>query len=207
MVYRLFLWSNAIDVCGTINNRQLCPNTMEINNVYRGREHSLVKHELLRGYLEKLLLIVGTSGTREITYVDCFAGPWGADGESLDGTSIAISLGILKGVRDTLAAPPYRLAGLRLRAVFVEKAKRRYQRLADYLAASAPLGIECHGLCGDYFELQDEILNLCGNGFAFFFIDPKGWKDVTIPKLRKLAARPRSELLVELHVRLLQSVH
>jgi hypothetical protein len=37
---------------------------------------------------------------------------------------------------------------------------------------------------------------LCGNGFAFFFLDPKGWKDVTIPKLRRLAERRRSELLI-----------
>jgi len=169
---------------------------MEIDNAYKGREHSLIKHELLRGYLEKLLLIIGTSGTREITYVDCFAGPWGADGDSLDGTSIAISLGILKGVRDTLAAPPHGIRGLRLRAVYVEKAKRRHRRLAEYLVAHAPPGIECHPLCGDYSELQDEILSLCGNGFAFFFVDPLGWKDVTIPKLHKLAARRRSELLI-----------
>lgn len=169
---------------------------MEIDNTYRGREHSLIKHELLKGYLQKLLLIIGTSNIREITYVDCFAGPWGAEGESLDGTSIAISLEILKGVRATLTAPPYGVSGLRLRAVYVEKDKRRYQRLADYLATNAPSGIDCHALSGDYSELQDEILKLCGSGFAFFFIDPLGWADVTIPKLRKLAARPRSELLV-----------
>ena len=146
---------------------------------------------------EKLLLIVGTSGTREITYVDCFAGPSGA---RMVNRSMALPSPFpwvsSKASAIRWRRRRHRLAGLRLRAVFVEKAKRRYQRLADYLAASAPLGIECHGLCGDYFELQDEILNLCGNGFAFFFIDPKGWKDVTIPKLRKLAARPRSELLV-----------
>lgn len=168
---------------------------MEIDAAYRGREHSLIKHKLLSGYLEKLLLIVGTTGTREITYVDCFAGPWGPEGESMDGTSIAISLNILKGVRDTLESK-HGIAGLRFRAVYVEKAKRRYQRLADYLTKNAPSGIECHALCGDYSELQDEILRLCGGGFAFFFIDPKGWKDVTIPKLRKLAARPRSEFLI-----------
>lgn len=169
---------------------------MEIDSAYLGREHSLIKHELLRGYLEKLLLIVGTSGVREITYVDCFAGPWGAAGDALDGTSIAISLDILNGVRNALTAPPHRIAGLRLRAIYVEKAKRRYRRLAEYLASSAPSSIECHALCGDYSELQDEILKLCGDGFAFFFIDPLGWKDVTIPKLQKLAARRRSELLV-----------
>ena len=169
---------------------------MEIDNTYRGREHSLIKHELLKGYLQKLLLIVGTTGTREITYVDCFAGPWGADGDSLDGTSIAISLEILKGVRDKLADRPYRIAGLKLRAIYVEKAKGRYQRLKAYLDANRASGIECHALHGDYSELQDEILSLCGNGFAFFFIDPLGWKDVTIPKLNKLVARPRSELLI-----------
>lgn len=169
---------------------------MEIDHTYRGREHSLIKHELLKGYLQKLLLIVGTSGTHEITYVDCFAGPWGSECESLDGTSIAISLEILKGVRDALVAPPHSIRGLRLRAIYVEKAKSRYQRLKDYLDSNTPLGIECNALCGDYSELQDEILHLCGNGFAFFFIDPKGWKDVTIPKLSKLAARPRSELLI-----------
>lgn len=169
---------------------------MEIDNAYRGREHSFIKHELLKGYLQKLLLIVGTSDTHEITYVDCFAGPWGPEDESMDGTSIAISLDILKGVRDTLASPPYNITGLKLRAVYVEKAKRRYKRLADYLTANAPAGIECTPLCGDYSEQLDNILRLCGNGFAFFFLDPKGWKDVTIPKLRRLAARRRSELLI-----------
>ena len=106
---------------------------MEIDNVYRGREHSYIKHELLKGYLEKLLLIVATAGTKEITYVDCFAGPWGSEDESLAGTSIAISLEILEGVRSTLAAPPYHITDLRLRAVYVEKLKRRHKRLEDYL--------------------------------------------------------------------------
>ena len=169
---------------------------MEIDNAYRGREHSFIKHELLKGYLQKLLLIVGTSGTHEIAYVDCFAGPWGPEDESMDGTSIAISLDILKGVRDTLINPPFSIAGLKLRAIYVEKAKRRYKRLADYLAANTPSGIECTPLCGDYSERLDDILHLCGNGFAFFFLDPKGWKDVTIPKLHRLATRRRSELLI-----------
>lgn len=169
---------------------------MEIDNVYRGREHSYIKHELLRGYLEKLLLIVGTAGTKEITYVDCFAGPWGSEDESLAGTSIAVSLEILEGVRRTLAAAPYHITDLKLRAVYVEKLKRRHKRLTDYLAANCPLGIEYHALHGDYSELQDEILLRCAKGFAFFFIDPLGWTDIAIPKLRKLARRPRSELLI-----------
>lgn len=169
---------------------------MEIDNVYRGREHSYIKHELLRGYLEKLLLIIGTTGTKEIAYVDCFAGPWGSEDESLAGTSIAVSLEILEGVRSTLAAAPYNITNLKLRAIYVEKLKRRHKRLTDFLVHNCPRGIEYHALHGDYSELQDEILLRCGKGFAFFFIDPLGWTDIAIPKLRKLAERPRSELLI-----------
>ena len=169
---------------------------MEIDDVYRGREHSYIKHELLKGYLEKLLLIVGTTDTREITYVDCFAGPWGSEEESLAGTSIAISLEILKGVRNKLIAPPHNKAGLRLRAIYVEENKERHKRLTSYVNSVSMPGIECHALCGDYSELQDDILRLCGKGFAFFFIDPLGWTDVAIPKLEKIAKRPRSEFLI-----------
>lgn len=170
---------------------------MEIDATYRGREHSLIKHKLLSGYLEKLLLIVGTSGTREITYVDCFAGPWGSsDDSTLAGTSIAASLDILKGVRNTLAAPPHRITNLQLRAIYVEENKSRHARLEEYLNAHAPSGIQCHALRGDYSALQEKILQLCGNGFAFFFIDPLGWTDVSMSRLDKLARRSRSELLI-----------
>jgi three-Cys-motif partner protein len=170
---------------------------MEIDDTYRGREHSFIKHKLLSGYLEKLLLIVGTSGTREITYVDCFAGPWGSsDDSTLNGTSISASLDILQGVRNTLAAPPYRITNLKLQAIYVEENLRRHARLEEYLKANAPAGIQCHALRGDYSALQEEILRLCGNGFAFFFIDPLGWTDVSMSRLGQLARRPRSELLI-----------
>jgi hypothetical protein len=37
---------------------------MEIHNEYEGREHSLITHELLKGYLETLLCIAAVSGAR-----------------------------------------------------------------------------------------------------------------------------------------------
>ncbi len=49
---------------------------MGLDESYEGREHSKVKHEPLRGYLEKLLFIIGVSGVKEIAYVNCFAGLW-----------------------------------------------------------------------------------------------------------------------------------
>lgn len=169
---------------------------MEIDKAYEGREHSLIKHELLRGYLEVLLSIVGVSGVKKFAYVDCFAGPWGDDSESLAGTSIAISLEILAKVRDTLEKV-HGVRGIEFRAIYVEAAKKRFKHLSDYLGKSCPNGIQCHALYGDYSVLQDEILRLCGGqSFAFFFVDPKGWVDVGVPKLTKLLRRPKSEFLI-----------
>lgn len=169
---------------------------MEIDDTYKGREHSLIKHELLKGYLEALLSIVGISGVKKFAYVDCFAGPWGGDKKSLAGTSIAISLEILAHVRDTLTKA-HGIHGLEFRAIYVEALKKRYTRLSEYLGKNCPNGIQCHALHGDYSELQDEILKLCGDqSFAFFFVDPKGWLDVGVPKLARLLRRPKSEFLI-----------
>ncbi len=170
---------------------------MEIDESYKGREHSLIKHELLKGYLEKLLSIIGMTGkANEIVYVDCFAGPWGDDSESLSGTSIAISLDILRKVRNRLMIAR-KMSGIKFRAIYVEELKSRHKRLSEYLQKHGPDGIECHALHGDYSALQDEILRLCGGrSFAFFYIDPKGWKDVGVERLAKLLRRPRSEFLI-----------
>jgi hypothetical protein len=51
---------------------------------------------------------------------------------------------------------------------------------------------------GEFIELRQDILSWCGvNDFAFFFIDPKGWKDsVEIPTLQPLLQRRNSEFLI-----------
>ncbi len=172
---------------------------MEIDfagKAYEGREHSRIKHELLSGYLETLLCIVGVSGVKEFTYIDCFAGPWGDETGSFSGTSIAISLDILAKVKNTLTSV-HKIQGTKFRAIYVEQSKRRYKQLFEYLEKSRPDGIECYALNGDYSVLQDEILRLCGKkSFAFFFVDPLGWTDVGIPKLERLLQRSKSEFLI-----------
>ena len=150
---------------------------MELDKSYEGREHSYIKHELLSSYLETLLMIVGYSGVKEFAYIDCFAGPWGSDDDNLEGTSISISLNILAKVREALLATG--VHGLKFKAIYVEENRKRYNRLSEYLESNSPDGIETRPLHGDYWNLQDEILRLCGQrSFAFFFIDPKGWLDV-----------------------------
>ncbi len=166
---------------------------MEIDEAYEGREHSFIKHSLLESYLEKLLLIKGVTGTRELTYVDCFAGPWGDESEDLRATSIAISLNILKKVRDALAAQHKYVT---MRAVYVEKAKRRFERLKAYLDNNCPSSIHAFPIHGDYAEKVNELLECCGSSFTFFFVDPKEWTPVAIPKLLPLLRRDNSEFVV-----------
>jgi len=167
---------------------------MEIDSAYEGREHSVVKHALLKGYLEKLLFIMGMTGIREIAYVDCFAGPYKDESSDIQATSIAISLDILKKVQNALATQGRHIT---VQAIYVEKKKSSFKRLKDYLDSNCPSGIQAFPIHGDYAEKTDEILRLCrNNSFAFFFVDPLGWTDIGIPRLSKLLNRPKSEFLI-----------
>jgi three-Cys-motif partner protein len=169
-----------------------------VPDVYEGRIPALVKHALLKSYLEKLVLIIGMNGRAkgraEICYVDCFAGPWGSEDEKLDGTSISLSL-------KTLAACKEKLASLgvdaRMRALFIEQEPDPFQRLAAYLRNDAPKSVEATALKGDFVALRPEILKWTGKeAFTFFFIDPKGWSPIVIDILTPLLQRPRSEFLI-----------
>ena len=93
---------------------------MEIDKHYKGREHSAIKHELLRSYLEKMLFIIAVSGFKEITYVDCFAGPWSDESEDLHVTSIAVSLDKIIRVGEGLAVNN-KANDVQFRVIYVEE--------------------------------------------------------------------------------------
>ena len=164
---------------------------------YDEREQAFIKHTLLEAYLQKLFLILGAGSkgpSIELCYVDCFAGPWGDASEGMDGTSIAVSLRTLESCRIALEA---RGAKVNFRALFIEKEDQAFARLETYLKSATPQGIESACRHGDFVALRSEILAWVGSqSFVFFFVDPKGWKDVGIEKLRMLLQRPRSEMLV-----------
>lgn len=165
---------------------------------YDNREHAYVKHRLLKEYLQTLFLIIGMgpekSGPVELCYVDCFAGPWLDDSEDLKTTSIAISMDILKCCEIELQKQGKRV---RFRALYVEKNRTAFKRLQQYLISHTPEGIESEALEGDFVDLRNKILNWCGTkSFAFFFIDPKGWTEVSINVLKIILERPRSEFLI-----------
>lgn len=166
--------------------------------VYEGRVPALVKHTLLKSYLEKLVLIIGMNGRKtgkaEICYVDCFAGPWGSDDEDLDGTSIALSLKTLAACKAELAK---RGVDARMRALYIEKDKGAFKKLSKFLAERATSEVEHDCRNGDFVDLRDDILNWCGtSAFTFFFVDPKGWTPIVIEVMEPLLKRPRSEFLI-----------
>lgn len=169
-----------------------------IPDAYIGREQAMVKHKLLEAYLEKLILIIGMSVKREriveIGYIDCFAGPWGDESESMASTSIAISLQTMDSCRKKLLSLGVQA---NIRALYIEKNPSAFKRLSAYLQAFTPEGINSKCLQGSFLDLRDDILTWCGGqAFVFFFIDPKGWKDVGVDQLRPLLQRPRSEFLI-----------
>lgn len=172
--------------------------TTEVPAIYDGREQAWIKHRLLESYLEKLLLIIGMAarshGKVEICFVDCFAGPWGDDSEQMEGTSIAISMRTMAMCKQKLAKLGVNAT---MRALYIELDSRAFERLSAYLQNATPAGVDAECRQGDFLALRQDILTWCGStAFAFFFIDPKGWKTVSIPNLRPLLARPRSEFLI-----------
>ncbi len=161
---------------------------------YKGREHSGIKHYLLESYLEVLFMIIGQH-ERRICYVDCFSGPWNEANENLAGTSIALSLNVMRKCRNSL-----RKLGksVEFRALFIEKEKHAYKKLNAYLKETHIDGVTSEAKNGEFLDLRPEILKWCSpNDFVFFFIDPKGWKNaIEIPTLSPLLRRQRSEFLI-----------
>jgi three-Cys-motif partner protein len=162
---------------------------------YEGREQAWIKHLVLENYLKQLTAILGVNqASFEFTYIDCFAGPWGDASESMSGTSIAISLKTLGECKTMLEE---RGCKVKMRALYVEESDSAYPRLAAYLADSTPQGVETHSIHGEFVQSREQILNWVGNaGFAFFFIDPKGWSEIKIATLKPLLLRPKAEFVI-----------
>ncbi len=161
---------------------------------YRTREQAFVKHRLLETYLQRLFMIIGLH-QKNIRYVDCFSGPWQEESAELHDTSIGIVLKIFQKSREGLKKLGREVA---FHALFIEKDKNAFQKLQSYLSRFSQAGISTEAFHGDFFELRESMLQWCGfDDFTFFFVDPKGWKNVVeIPTLTPLLRRPHSEFLI-----------
>lgn len=157
---------------------------MEPAASYSGREQSYLKHFVLEKYLERLAYNVFKFAD-EIVYVDGFCGPWRSEDDGYCDTSFHIASHKLNEISKSL--------GKKARAVFIEHDRERFESLQR---ATQRTPIESQVLQGSFEELIPQIIKIVGNSFAFYFVDPTGWKGVPLRKLRPLLANRNAELLI-----------
>src|ERR1700682_5589632 len=156
---------------------------------YKGREQSYVKHVLLEQYLEALVHKTA-SAYPHIVYVDGFAGPWQSATENHEDTSFGIALRALRRAKASWKANG---RDVKMTAILVEKASAAYKEL-ETLPPKFP-DIEIIPLRGDFVTLIPTILaKIPAAAFAFFLLDPKGWR-IALAQVHPILSRANSEVL------------
>ena len=168
---------------------------MEVPKEYRGREQSFLKHRVLSEYLDQWSHKIGSlarSGPVTLWYVDCFAGPWQSQNTELRDTSIDIGLRALEQ-----AAEDWRRQGhdIGLRAFFVERNKRAFERLQKYLQQRTGL-VETIARHGEFGDRVPEIVRYLDKDPAFIFIDPTGFKGVAMKFIAPLTRARMRDVLI-----------
>lgn len=161
-------------------------------DLYEGREQSLVKHLILKRYLLRFALIIGRTW-RSITYVDCFSGPWKSKSESYEDTSFAIAIKQLREARDRLSQEGI---DLQLRAFFIERNASAFAQLQEFADQIEDIEIVTRNA-----ELEDSVHEIrrfvgAGDTFPFIFIDPKGWSGFALDLIRPLLELQPCEVLI-----------
>jgi three-Cys-motif partner protein len=176
-----------------IPNLSLCspsrPSSMVALADYAGREQSYVKHVFLENYLEAL--VHKTASTYpDIVYVDGFAGPWQSANERFEDTSFGIALNALRRAKVS-----WKQMGrnVRMSAHLVERDATAYARLKEASQRFPDVSVSTYS--GDFVGLIPKIIEIIpSNAFAFFLIDPKGWR-IPLQQLAPLLSRANSEVI------------
>jgi three-Cys-motif partner protein len=157
--------------------------------VYKGREQTLVKHILLRDYLERVAWNI-LSFKDDFVFVDGFSGPWKHASDDYSDTSFGIAIEKLRKVKQGFADRNERRS---LRCVFVEKRTAAFQKLSG--AAASASDLKAQALSGTFEDHVDDVLRIVGRGFALTFVDPTGWS-FDLRKLAPLLKHQPGEVLV-----------
>lgn len=132
-----------------------------------------------------------------INFVDCFAGPWQEDSEDLRDTSIGIALHEIKSCLASLKND--HRVNIRFRILYVEKDPDAFQRLKSFVDQQNHEDILVECINGDFVARIEDIKQWASGHFTFFFIDPKGWKNVVGGKtLSPLLCMKNTEFLINL---------
>src|SRR2546425_7018203 len=163
-------------------------------NLYIGREQTLIKHLILRKYLERFAHIIGFNWST-LTYVDCFSGPWDVRSDELKDSSFSIALSELRKAHETHAA---RNQDLSLRCLFLERNPEAFKRLKEF--ASSVTDAEVVALNSKLEDSIDKITDFVrrggSNSFPFIFIDPTGWTGFAMDVIEPLLRFDPGEVLI-----------
>ena len=160
---------------------------MSNGDLYTGREQTFVKHFILRNYLERFAIIVG-SRWRTLTYVDCFSGPWEVKSDKFEDSSFAIALDQLRKAREVHRERTGRT--LRLRCFFLEKTPSAYKRLKHFSDQIDDDDVVIETKNKKLEDAIQDILNFIqeggSNSFPFIFIDTTGWSGFALETIAPL---------------------
>jgi three-Cys-motif partner protein len=164
-----------------------------VSDPYFGREQTKAKHFILKKYLQALAFKV--LGFSDITYVDGFSGPWQTKTENFNDTSFMIAISVLRDAQTQFVRRGIRR---RVRCFFSEKNANAFAQLQE---AVIPFhkpsdGFEIKTYRGEFENAISDIQTFIGASFALIFIDPTGWTGYSLPKIKPLFARPKSEALI-----------
>jgi three-Cys-motif partner protein len=175
------------------------PDEVDIS-AYDGREQAIVKHSLLEQYLPPLGYKV-QHGWDSLVLVDGFAGPWETKMSNFEDSSFAIATKTLRAVQKTIRRRfPVRL-------FFADSIKRNFQRLEQFAADNSGKDFRITALHGEFANLVPKIVRAIStdaelrNPFRFVFLDPKGWSQIPMGKLRPLLKERSCEVLINLMTR------
>jgi len=167
---------------------------MTNEQLYTGREQTLVKHFILQKYLERFAYIVG-SHRNVLSYVDCFSGPWNARSDKFEDSSFAIALKELRHARDALAKRGH---NVQLCCFFLEKNRAAYARLKEFADSVKDAKIETlNATLEDSIPAITDFVRRGGtNSFPFVFIDPTGWTGFEMATIAPLLQLNPGEVLI-----------
>jgi three-Cys-motif partner protein len=155
---------------------------------YTGREQSYVKHVFLEHYLETLVHKTA-SAYPHIVFVDGFAGPWQSASERFEDTSFGIALNALRRAK----ASWKERRDVRMSAFLVERDPEAFKQLARVPARYPDISMKTYS--SDFLAVLPAILkDISVDAFAFFLIDPKGWR-IPLNALAPMLARSNSEVI------------
>jgi len=163
---------------------------------YSGREHAKAKHDLLRNYVERYVMILGVSEAPSLVFVDAFAGPWKSGAEDLSDTSFGISLEVLRGCAEALGARFKKRP--KIRALWIEEEETAFAQLSAAAEKASDSRVQVTARRGRFQDSIEYIADFIGpSSYAFIFVDPKGYaRLIEAEVLAPLLQLQRAELLI-----------